>query len=157
LSKAFRSSDTLYFQELLNQVGKDELKIWIDTLRYGNKYVSDNVKDLMTRLKATPDEHVGIMKKLYFDQLPFSSHTQTLTRMILPSEEKINYTRKSFQQVLQELPYTIYQEIGFIEDSTNHPYFYTNTICHQGPLKDSTALLSKTTKEILASLRIFLD
>ena len=71
-----------YFQEIARQIGKDTMKLWVDSIQYGNKNISGPVDSfwLNNHLKISPDEQLGLMSKLYFDQLPFQKYAQQMVR-----------------------------------------------------------------------------
>ena len=73
MEEAFRVSAVPYYQEVARRIGRDTMKKWIDSLGYGNKDISGPIDSfwLNNHLKIRPDEELGLVKKLYFDQLPF--------------------------------------------------------------------------------------
>ncbi len=76
---------------LAEAIGKDSLKKWVDSLRYGNKDItgySDSTRP-NGRLKITADEQLGLTKKLYFDQLPFFQRTQRLVKGPVPHRTEL--------------------------------------------------------------------
>lgn len=80
--EAFKSSSNAFFQSLANQVGKDTMKFWIDSIGYGNKNVTGAVDSLWLNdhLKISPDEQLGLVSKLYFTQLPFQKYAQQMVQ-----------------------------------------------------------------------------
>src|SRR5882762_5625872 len=62
-----------WYHELARRIGRDTLKKWIDSLHYGNRNIGGPIDSfwLNNHLKITPDEELGLVKKMYFDQLPF--------------------------------------------------------------------------------------
>ena len=76
MEEAFKISAVPYYQEVARRVGKDTMQRWLDTLGYGSKYGRAVIKKIDTfwldnSIKITPDEQLGLVKKLYFKQLPF--------------------------------------------------------------------------------------
>ncbi len=64
----------LAFYDLATRIGKDTLKKWIDSLQYGNKVMGADAADPFwedNQLKINCDEQLGLLKKLYFNQLHF--------------------------------------------------------------------------------------
>jgi beta-lactamase class D len=82
MKEAFKVSAVNYYQEVARRIGKDTMKQWIDSLHYGNKNISGPVDSfwLNNTLKISPDEQLGLVKKLYFDKLPFQKRTQQIVR-----------------------------------------------------------------------------
>jgi len=93
MAQAFKVSCVPYFQEVARRIGKDTMKKWIDSLGYGNKNISGPVDSfwLNNHLKITPDEELGLVKKLYFSQLPFYERTQNIVRKMMLREDNANY------------------------------------------------------------------
>ena len=46
---------------------------------------------LNNTLKIKPDEQLGLVKKLYFDQLPFFKRTQEIVQSVMLREQNSNY------------------------------------------------------------------
>lgn len=90
LREAFLSSSEPYFKEVARRIGKERMQHFLDTVRYGNKTIGDSVSSCWTdnTLKISADEQVGLMKKLYFNQLPFSDRSQRIVRSLMLHENK---------------------------------------------------------------------
>ncbi len=93
MKQAFQQSCVNWFQELAKRIGKDTMKKWIDTLGYGNKDLDGPIDSfwLDNNLKITADEELGLVKRLYFDQLPFFQRTQRVVRDMMLMEDNDNY------------------------------------------------------------------
>ena len=76
--EAFKSSAVPYFQEIARRIGKDTMQHWLDSLKYGSRKIKTAIDTfwLDNSLKLTPDEEMGLVKKLYFNQLPFQKRSQ---------------------------------------------------------------------------------
>jgi beta-lactamase class D len=157
LRQAFRSADDLGFRELAPRIGKDTLKRWIDSLGYGNKdlgqadssFWSDN------RLKITSDEQLGLIKKLYFDQLPFFRRTQLLTRRMIPAENNSNYQLYyKTAQGTKEDGHAIGWVLGWVEEN-KHPYFFVISLESPDPTANLPATGLSIAKGILTQLGFF--
>jgi beta-lactamase class D len=94
---AFRLSCPPWYQELARRIGRDTMQFWLDTLGYGARYGRFVIKNnldtfwLDNSLKITADEELGIVKKLYFDQLPFQKRSQQIVRNMMLWENNANY------------------------------------------------------------------
>src|SRR5689334_6807072 len=80
---AFRASAVPYFQEVARRIGKDTMQFWLDSLSYGTKKITSPIDTfwLDNSLKINPDEQLGLVKRLYFNQLPFFRlHQETVKR-----------------------------------------------------------------------------
>jgi len=96
LRQAFQAdgdSNRIVFKELAQRIRKDTLKKWIDSMSYGNKDISSAVDTfwLDNHLTITADEQLGLVKKLYFDQLPFFARSQKVVRQMMLRESNSNY------------------------------------------------------------------
>ena len=72
--EAFRVSSVPYYQEVARRIGKDTMQLWLDSLKYGAKTKTEKITIhsvidsfwLDNSLKITPDQQLGMVKKLYF-------------------------------------------------------------------------------------------
>ena len=102
--EAFRVSSVYYYQEVARRIGKDTMQIWLDSLKYGAK--TDTGKVVITSaidsfwldnsLKITPDQQLGLVKRLYFDQLPFFKSYQELPFWLF----QVSYSTKYLETIL---------------------------------------------------------
>lgn len=150
MEAAFKTNATPYFQELARRLGKDTLKIFLDTLAYGNKNIQGAVDSfwLNDSLQVSPDETLGLVKKLYFKQLPFQKHTQELMTEIMSMESNSSYnlsykTGNGFNKSGLPLGWVV----GWIEEN-RHPYFFVLTV--QGRAKDQD--VAQTSLQLLKKL-----
>lgn len=103
---------------------------YLDTVGYAAKkgrFVIKNNLDtfwLNNDAKVTADEQLGLVKKLYFDQLPFQKRTQQLVRKMMLMESNSNY-KLSYKTGLGTATngHLIGWIIGWIEEN-QHPYFF---------------------------------
>src|SRR5205809_2466551 len=92
MEEAFKVSALPYYQEVARRVGKDTMQHWLDTLGYGARYGRAVIKTridsfwLDNSIKITADEQVGLVKKLYFDQLPFQKRSQDIVKKVMLQE-----------------------------------------------------------------------
>ena len=130
MQNAFRYSAVPWFQELARRIGKDTMQHWLDTLGYGRSYrkpfITNNLDTfwLDNTVKVTGDEQLGLVKKLYFGQLPFQPRSQRIVRNMMKREENANY-KLSFKtgSATTSQGQSVGWITGFIEEN-NHPYFF---------------------------------
>ena len=93
MKEAFKVSCVPYYQEVARRIGKDTMQRWIDTLGYGSKNINGPVDSfwLNNQLKISPDEQLGLIKRLYFDQLPFRKSVQQMVRDVMLQEDNTTY------------------------------------------------------------------
>ena len=124
--EAFKVSAIPYFQELAKRIGKDTMQFWLDSLKYGTKKIKTRIDSfwLDNSLKITADEEMGLVKKLYFNQLPFQKRTQDLVKKMMLAEDNANY-KLSYKTGWGFLDNgkAIGWIVGWIEEN-RHPYFF---------------------------------
>src|SRR5689334_17190708 len=130
--EAFRVSAVPYYQEVARRIGKDTMQVWLDSLGYGKKNKDDKVVIrtaidsfwLDNSLKVTPDQQLGLVKQLYFDQLPFFKSYQEVVKRAMLFENNASY-RLGYKTGwgTNEKGNAIGWIVGWIEEN-NHPYFF---------------------------------
>ncbi|HEX8277679.1 MAG TPA: penicillin-binding transpeptidase domain-containing protein [Segetibacter sp.] len=97
MEQAFKLSAVPYYQEVARRIGKDTMQFWLDSLGYGSRYQKAKINKIDTfwldnSIKITADEQLGLVKKLYFDQLPFLKRSMRVVKEIMEMENNANYT-----------------------------------------------------------------
>ncbi len=129
MQEAFKVSAVPYYQEVARRIGKDTMQFWLDTLGYGSRYQKAVIKTIDTfwldnSIKITADEQLGLVKKLYFDQLPFQKRSMRVVREIMQQEKNANYTLAyKTGWGTTENGEALGWMIGWIEEN-RHPYFF---------------------------------
>lgn len=137
MEDAFKTSAIPYYQEVARRIGKDTMQHWLDSLGYGSRYgkskITSNIDTfwLDNSIKVTADEQLGLVKKLYFNQLPFQKRTQDIVRKLMAQDTTAKYrlyykTGWGFKEDGNGLGWTI----GWIEEN-KHVYFFALNI--EGP------------------------
>ncbi len=156
LKAAFKQNATPYFQEISRRIGKDTMLQWMDSLSYGNKTISASTDSFWmdNSLKISPDEQLGFLKKLYFDQLPFRKSVMQSVRdamvQIDNTAYKLSYISASGYDA-KNLP--IGWVTGWIEEN-RHVYFFV-TLVKSERLRDLSAMQLNITKDILKQYGFF--
>jgi beta-lactamase class D len=97
MQEAFRVSNVGFYQEMARRIGKDSMQLLLDSLGYGRRYdtfrIGDNLDKfwLDNTFKVTADEQLGLVKKLYFRQLPFQNREQEIVRNMMIQERNDKY------------------------------------------------------------------
>ena len=154
---AFRVSAVNYYQEVARRIGKDTMQLWLDSLRYGTKKITSTIDSfwLDNSLKISSDEELGLVKRLYFDQLPFfKSYQETVKRTML-FENNANY-RLGYKTGwgFTEKGHALGWVVGWIEEN-NHPYFFVLNIESPDKDFDMWTVRMKMLKDILKYLGFF--
>ena len=161
--EAFRVSSVPYYQEVARRIGKDRMEYWLDTVNYGAgaKDTVFRIKSaidtfwLDNSLKITPDEELGLVKMLYFDQLPFfKSYQETVKKAMLFDNSttyrlayKTGWGRKENGKHLAWI-------VGWVEEN-NHPYFFVLNFESDDANADVPGIRMKIVKGILTQLGFF--
>lgn len=160
--EAFRVSAVPYYQEVARRIGKDTMQFWLDTLQYGaNKdkklYKISEIDNfwLDNSLKITPDQNLGLVKNLYFNELPFFKVNQEIVKRAMLFENNSNY-RLAYKTGwgYTEQGHSLGWIVGWIEEN-KHPYFFVLNIESPDRKYDMTTVRLKMLKEILKDYGFF--
>ena len=152
MDSAFKQTSTPYFMEVARRIGKDTMQHWLDSLQYGTINMGSAVDSFWynNMLLITPDEQMGLVKKLYFGQLPFQKRSQEMVKKLMLQTANANY-KLSYKQGFsyKQNGKAVGWIVGWIEEN-KHPYFFV--LQTEGPassgIKDaSMSLLNKILKE----------
>jgi beta-lactamase class D len=133
--EAFRLSCPPWYMELARRIGKDTMQTWLDSLSYGKEQgkafrIANNLDTfwLDNSLQITPDEQLGLVKRLYFNQLPFHRINQDMVKNAMLFENNSNY-RLSYKTGWGQTASgnQLGWCIGWIEEN-GHPYFFVLNI-----------------------------
>ncbi len=149
MEEAFKVSALPYYQEVARRIGKDTMQHWLDSLKYGTHKITTTIDSFWidNSLKITPDEEMGLVKKLYFGQLPFQKRSQDIVKKVMLQESNANY-KLSYKTGLgfRENGNMLGWIVGWIEEN-RHPYFFVLNI--EGP---PDAKLSTARMDILKAI-----
>ena len=150
---AFRISCPPWYQEIARRIGKDTMQRWLDTLAYGNKKISRiDTFWLDNSLKVRPDEELGLVKKLYFNQLPFHQRNMDIVKRAMLFENNTNYKlsyKTGWGQ--NEKGNQLAWITGWVEEN-KHPYFFVLNIETPQTNADIPGIRKKMLKGILTQL-----
>lgn len=158
--EAFRVSAVPYYQEVARRIGKDTMTRWLDSLKYGLRSADDTFSIRTTvdsfwldnSVKITPDEQLGIVKRLYFNQLPFyKTYQETVIRaMLRESNTKYRLGYKTGWGYTDK-GHALGWVMGWIEEN-NHPYFFVLNLESADRNYDLAAVRMKILQGILDQL-----
>ncbi|MFY7964867.1 MAG: class D beta-lactamase [Chitinophagaceae bacterium] len=126
MEEAFKVSCVPYYQEVARKIGKDTMQAFLDSLSYGTKKITAPIDTfwLDNSLKIKPDEQLGLVKKLYFEQLPFTKTTMQAVKKVMIQENNSNYTLAyKTGWGYKENGKSIGWVVGWIEEN-KHPSFF---------------------------------
>lgn len=157
IAEGFKKDGTPFFHEVARRIGKKNMQNWLDSISYGNKITEGPVDSFWfnNKLKISPDEQLGLLKKLYFDQLPFRKSVHEIVRKLMLEEDnsayKLSY-KLGFAE--NESKDKIGWAIGWIEEN-RHVYFFTTLIKSKNPDTDVKKIRLDLTKDILKHYGFF--
>jgi beta-lactamase class D len=157
--EAFRVSAVPYFQQVARRIGKNTMQSWLDTLSYGTKKITTAIDTfwLDGSLRITPDEQLGLVKKLYFNQLPFFPGNQESVKRAMLFEDKPEYKlsyKTGWAGWNLETKKHLGWVVGYIEEN-KHPYFFVLNLESDQQNFDMTVVRMKILKSILAEMGFF--
>lgn len=93
MREAFKVSSVPYYQEIARRIGHQYMQQYMDTADYGNKNANGAIDEfwLNDTLQISADEQVGLLKRMYFYELPFTERTQRIVRSMMLQEDTENY------------------------------------------------------------------
>jgi len=152
--EAFRVSAVPYYQEVARRIGKDTMQFFLDSIAYGTKKIETRIDTfwLDNSLKITPDEQLGLVKRLYFNQLPFFEEYQKIVKRAMLFEDNANYKlsyKTGWGQ--DERGNHVAWIVGWIEEN-KHPYFLVLNFDSTDPRADISAMGMKILRGILNQL-----
>ncbi|MBO9200081.1 MULTISPECIES: class D beta-lactamase [Niastella] len=158
---AFRISCPPWYQELARRIGQTKMQHWIDTLGYARRRDTFKIKNnldtfwLDNSAKVTADEELGLVKKLYFDQLPFQKRSQRIVRSMMLWEDNSNY-KLSYKTGWNTTPQgnQLGWIVGWIEEN-KHPYFFVLQVESPDPNIDFKSIRINLLKQILKEYGFF--
>ena len=161
--EAFRVSSVPYYQEVARRIGKNNMEYWLDTVNYGagpkdTSFVIKTAIDtfwLDNTLKITPDEELGLVKLLYFNQLPFFKTYQEKVKRAMLFENETTY-RLAYKTGWgkNENGNQLAWIVGWVEEN-NHPYFFVLNFESPDANADIPTIRMKILKGILRQLGFF--
>lgn len=91
--EAFKVSNVPFYQEVARRIGRETMQRYLDTVQYGNMVIGDSIDRfwLDNSLQISADEQVGFLRKLYFNQLPFTDRTQRIVRFMMEQADSPGY------------------------------------------------------------------
>jgi beta-lactamase class D len=119
------STNGLAFLILVQDITRDTVQKWIDSLQYGNRKTKDRAEFWLDgTLRINCDQQLGLLKKLYFNQLPFFARTQEIVQRMMATESNSVY-RLSYKTSLGKMEdgHGIGWVMGWVEEN-KHPYFF---------------------------------
>jgi beta-lactamase class D len=153
--QGFRKNSVPHFQTLSAIIGKDTLKYWMDSVKYGNKKIGNELTQFWMNdsLTISPDEQLGLIKRLYFRQHPFRASVQEQVKKMMVVVNNAQY------QMAYQLGVVVRGDkkqawvVGWIEENRHvYPFVVSYTAALDA---DTDAVGKKLSEDILAYLGFF--
>jgi beta-lactamase class D len=128
LKTAILNSVVWYYQELARRVGKERIQSYVDAAGYGNKDISGQIDTFWLEggLRISADEQVEFLKRLYQDELPFSTRSVNIVKAILVLEKADSFQLSGKTGSVQRLTPHEGWFVGYLETKGNVYVFATN-------------------------------
>lgn len=139
-----------YYNQVVAKIGRADLLLNIDTLHYGKGIVSADLENFWRdqSLVITPDEQLGLFKRIYFKELPYQKRSQEMLKKMILKESNANY-QLSYVVATDSTKNNTTWVVGYVEENV-HPYFFVL----QTNAKDGSDLVNRN---ILLLKRILLQ
>lgn len=149
MNRAFKASAVPYYQEVARRITKPVMQKWLDSVKYGNMKISRiDTFWLDNSLLISPDEELGFVKKLYFDQLPFTKTAMEAVRSVMLQEKTDKYMLSYKTGWGQLGKKNIGWIVGWVEEN-KHPTFFVLNMESEDPKFDMTHISLDVMRQIL--------
>lgn len=131
LAEAFKNTELPYFQAVAKTLGKEKMQFWLDSIGYTKTKITTAIDSFWVdnSLKITADEQLGLVKKLYFNQLPFNKTVTETVKKLMLQQENANYTLAYTTGLGNtEKGTTTGWVVGWIVENKHPHFFVLNTI-----------------------------
>lgn len=133
MREAFKVSAVWFYQVLARRVGYEQMQQWVSKIAYGNQNVGtqEDIDQfwLNGKLEISPQEQIQFLRRLYNNELPFSSRTISIVKDIMISEQTPEYTlrgKTGWFGFGQQDKKQIGWYVGYLEQNNNVYFFATN-------------------------------
>ena len=113
-----------YYNSIIEKLGRPAILKMIDSLHYGKGIVSNDLNSFWKNgsLRITADEQLGLIKRLYFGELPFQKRSQDIFKKMIVKEDNASY-KLSYIKGSDSTQFSASWLLGYIEEN-KHPYFF---------------------------------
>jgi beta-lactamase class D len=155
LSDAFKQSSNEHFKALARKIGRDTMKTWVDSVKYGNMKLGKTVDQFWSdnSILISADEQLGFMKRLYFKQLPFRASVQEEVKKLLIIENNAQFQLAYQLGTSTDKGKKLYWVMGWIEENRHVYPFVLNF--SSSTESDSKKLSKEITENILTYVGFF--
>jgi beta-lactamase class D len=93
MREAFKVSNIGYYHEIARRIGPARMQHYLDTVKYGNMRMEGSIDSfwINNSLQISADEQTGLLKRMYFAELPLAERTQRIVKTMMLQEETPKY------------------------------------------------------------------
>lgn len=114
-----------FYNELVATIGRQEILKVLDSLHYGKGIASADSTYFWDNgsLVITPDEQLGLVKRIYFRELFFQKKSQEKLKKMILMEDNSNYKLSYITGLDTTHNKNASWVLGYVEEN-QHPYFF---------------------------------
>lgn len=129
LRTAIKYSAVWAYQVIARKIGEERMQYFVDSAKYGNCNISGGIDLfwLQGGLRISPAEQVEFLKRLYFNDLPFSQRSMNIVKDILINEKTDRYILRGKTGWAARVEKGIGWYVGYLEENGD-VYFFANNI-----------------------------
>jgi beta-lactamase class D len=153
--QTFHRSSSDHVRALAKMIGRDTIKYWVDSVKYGNKKIDKANMNYWANdsLKISADEQLGLIKRLYFRQHPFRASVQESVKKMLIVENNAQYQLAYQLGVAKNNGKQIGWVVGWMEENRHVYPFVINFDAAAGVNTNEVGV--KLAKEILLTVGFY--
>ncbi len=154
IDSAFKTHSDPHLTAVAQMIGRDTLKYWIDSVKYGNKKIGNGKEAFWNdSLTISPDEQLGLVKRLYFKQHPFRASVQESVKKMMIVQNNSQLQLAYQVGVIPQANGQLVWVIGWIEEN-RHVYPFVLQFDAKAEM-DGRVVGEKLSKELLEDLGFF--
>lgn len=113
------------YKAVIAKIGRQQILKVLDSLHYGKGIASADSTHFWEdgSLVITPDEQLGLIKRIYFKELFFQKKSQEKIKKMILMEDNSNYRLSYITGVDTTANKNIAWVLGYVEEN-QHPYFF---------------------------------
>ena len=114
-----------FYKAIIAKIGRQQILKVLDSLHYGKGIASADTTHFWEdgSLVITPDEQLGLIKRIYFKELFFQKKSQEQLKKMILMEDNSNYRLSYITGVDTTANKNIAWVLGYVEEN-QHPYFF---------------------------------
>lgn len=156
LKTAFKNSTVWYYQEMARRVGGQQMKSWLDWVKYGNADTTGGIDRfwLIGDLRITPEQQINFLRSLHDNKLPFSQRSMDIVKKIMITRDTAGYVVRAKTGWSIQDNKDIGWYVGYLETKDNVYYFSNCIQCSDPDNKDFPKARVEIVNHILGDLKL---